>query len=137
MVRRKHSSASESSSGGSSQRSPLYQVMTHDPTIPSPLAPFPPTELEIQISKLKDALDTFNLRNEGPILTLSQGGGAVKINFGLTSFPLHTAQAMRTARLCIPFINEYEAFKRMYSQNFSVVSRMTTADVIAMFGANG
>ena len=93
--------------------------------------------MEIQIRKLKHALDEFNLRNDKPDLRLSQGSGAVKISFGLVNcISLHSVQAIRTACLCIPFVNDYVTFKNIYKENYDVVLRMSTQDVIALFGAN-
>jgi hypothetical protein len=120
-------------SGGSSPHSP-YAFISHAPPLSSPLFPVPLTELEIQIRKLKDALDEFNLRNDELDLRLSQGSGAVKISFGLVNcISLHSVQAIRTACLCIPFVNDYVTFKNMYKENYDVVLRMSTQDVIALF----
>ena len=77
VIRRRHSSASGSASGGSSPHSP-YQVMTHAPALPSPLFQAQLTEWEIQIIKLKETLKKYNLGKKQR-MWLSQGSGAVKI----------------------------------------------------------
>jgi hypothetical protein len=93
--------------------------------------------MEIQITKLRSAIDTFNLRNEELHISISQGSD-FKINFGVSNtYPLNSVEAMRTARLCIPFVDDYASFRKMYKENFSVVSTMSTPEVIAMFGALG
>ena len=84
---------------------------------------------------MKCALDEFNLRNDEPGLRLSQGSGL--ISFGLVNcISLHSVQAIRTACLCIPFVNDNVTFNNIYKENYDVVLRMSTQDVIALFGAN-
>lgn len=135
VFHRKHSSLSASSSGGSSPYSP-YQIMTHAPPLPSPLVQAQLTEWEIHVSQLKVALDKFN-RGKKNRFSLSQGSGAVKIRCGTETLPLHTITAIRTARLFIPFAEDYDAFVRLFDANLEACEGMTTPEVQALFGSSG
>lgn len=135
MLRRKHSSASASSSGESSPHSP-YQVMTHALALPSPLVQAPLIEWEIQISKLKETLKNYN-RGKKQRMWLSQGCGAVKIRCGTETLPLHTITEIRASRLCIPFAEDYGAFVSLFDNNLDACEGMTSPEVQALFGSSG
>jgi hypothetical protein len=110
--------------------------MTHAPALPSPLVQAPLTEWEIQVSKLKETLDKFN-RGKKNRFSLSQGSAAVEISCGTETLPLHTITAIRTARLCIPFAKDYEAFVHLFDANLEACGGMTTPEVQALFGSSG
>ena len=59
---------------GSTPHSPCAFILDA-PALSSPHFSVPLIELELQIRKLKCALDEFNLRNDEPDLRFSQGSG--------------------------------------------------------------
>jgi len=109
--------------------------MTHAPPLRSRHSPVP-SVLESQINKLKVALDKFNLGKKNRF-SLSQGSGAVKISCGTETLPLHTIAAIRTARFCIPFSNDYDAFVKLFDDNFVVCENMESPDIQALFESHG
>jgi hypothetical protein len=85
---------------------------------------------------LKVALDKFNLGKKNRF-SLSQGSGAVKISCGTETLPLHTITAIRTARFCIPFSNDYDAFVKLFDDNFAVCESMESPEIQALFESHG